>query len=126
MSSSSGPLGMDPECAQFSALIIKQSRDRDFGFSRAQIQNLNSSIEGKKLWDTVQESYRGSKFDFGKFARTVAPEDMKTLKQCISRAREMYPSSDPRDFCVLEVWDLCKKLEHTWTNFVFHTQPKIS
>ncbi len=118
--SGGGPLDADPECAQLAKLIIKQAKSPNFGLSSSQDRKMKSSSEGRMSWETMLESFSRAKFDFGKWTRRVASEPMASLQQCIQSARTKHPTRDPREFCVVEVFDTCKQIEHSWTKFVFH------
>lgn len=116
------PLDADPECAQLAKLIIKQSRAPNFGLSPSQLRRLQSTSEGIASWNIILQSFsKNGKFDFGKWTRNIGMDNITALQQCLKSAKAMHPHSDPREFCVLQVLDTCKRIEHAWTQFVFHT-----
>jgi hypothetical protein len=109
------PLDADPECAQFAKLMLRQSAEDSFGFNRQQVRKLTSTERGKLMWDSLMKSYRGKKFDFSMFCRELCDPEFNTVRRCFRQAH------DPREVCFREVWDLCKKVEHVWTDISFRT-----
>ena len=112
------PLEADPECAQFARLILKQAQQEDFGFTRTQVWNITSSERGQKLWTTLNSncSGKGKKFDFSLFCKEMCTDEFSDTRKCFRVAKEQYPHLDPREVCFVQVWDLCKRVEHVWTN----------
>ena len=119
------PLEADPECMQLAQLIIKQAANDSFGFNRRQIRQLNSSQRGQLLWGVLNKalSLRSNKkfFDFSLFCRELCQPEFQHVRQCFKNAKSDFPSYDPREICFREVWDLCKKIEYTWTDIVSRT-----
>jgi len=116
------PLEVDPECAQFAKLMLKQAQADNFGFTRTQVRKLESSERGSKIWKTLNENCfkefpgKGRRFDFSLFCKELCSEEFSATRRCFRVAKEDYPHLDPREVCAVQVWDLCKRVEHRWTD----------
>jgi hypothetical protein len=116
------PLDVDPECSQFAKLLLKQSEVNNFGFSNRQIGRINRTEKGAKLWKTLTETCfrdfpgKGRRFDFSLFCRELCDPEFSDTRRCFKVAKEQYPHLDSRKVCFVQVWDLCKRIEHVWTN----------
>ena len=112
------PLDADPECAQFAKLILKQAQQEDFGFTRTQVRNINASERGRKIWNTLRESCnaKSKKFDLSMFCKEMCNHEFSDTRKCFQTAKSQYPHLDPREVCFDQVWDLCKRVEHVWTD----------
>lgn len=120
---SQNPLSVDPECQQFASLIIKQSQEANFGFSKTQVRNIRSTPRGDRLWCTLLDCCKGkSKLDFSQFCRQFCSGDFSRVRSCFKNAKLAHPADDPREHCFREVWDLCKQVEFTWTDLVARTE----
>ena len=119
--SSQNPLQADPECAQFAQLLMKQSQEENFGFTKRQVRNITASDRGRSLWKTVNENCftvkaGKRKFDFGLLCRELCQPEFSSVRKCFKMAKNDYPDHDPREVCMREVWDPCKQIEFTWTD----------
>ena len=116
------PLEADPECAQFAKLILKQAQQEDFGFSRTQVRRIQGTDRGRKVWKTLTESCfkdfpgRGRKFDFSLFCKELCNPEFADTRRCFRIAKEEYSHLDPREVCFVQIWDLCKRVEHVWSD----------
>lgn len=112
--SSGNPLSGDPECLKFVSLMIKQCAEDDFGFTKQQIRKIHSTPRGADLWRNITEDcVVGGKFDFSSFARKLCNREFEQVRACFKSSPK---GADPREVCRLEVFDLCKLIEYTWTD----------
>ena len=125
------PLEVDPECAQFAKLIIRQSQETEgvaFGFNKGQVRRLTSTEKGLRLWNVLTKDCfrevpgKGRRFDFSVFCRELCEPEFEDTRRCFKAAKQQYPNHDPREVCFRQVWDLCKRVEHVWTDINFRTE----
>lgn len=132
----SNPLEADPECMQLAQLIIKQSSNEGqgrqiFGFTKKQVRNLTCSQTGQAIWNSLNECFvpkgklRKKVFDFSLFCRKFCEPELNLVRQCFKNARSDHPSHDPREICFPEVFNLCKKIECTWTDLTSRTTSSV-
>ena len=116
------PLEADPECAQFAKLMLKQAQQEDFGFTRNQVRNIENSDRGQKIWKSLKDNCfkefpgKGKKFDFSLFCKELCESEFSDTRRCFRVAKLEYPNLDPREVCFVQVWDLCKRVEHVWAD----------
>ena len=117
------PLDADPECAQLAKLIIRQSQEDDlFGFTKRQVRSIKRTEKGQRIWKSLSQTCfieipgKGRKFDFSAFCRELCQPEFTATRRCFRVAKESFASHDPREVCFVQVWDLCKRVEHVWTD----------
>jgi hypothetical protein len=112
------PLEADPECAQFAKLIMRQSSQENFGFTHKQVRSILQTDKGRKLWNALNSKCLRDvkKFDFSMFCRELCEPEFGDTRRCFKFAKERYPGHDPKEVCFLQVWELCKRIEHVWTD----------
>ena len=117
------PLDADPECSQFAKLMLRQAQEENFGFTREQVRSINRTEKGQRIWRSLTEKCfpeisggKGRRFDFSTFCRELCEPEFSATRRCFKVAKEQFASSDPREVCFVQVWDLCKRVEHVWTD----------